>query len=210
MDEQTFRDADRPGEPLLTVAERAFRTSTRGAWAHRTPHSHEARSDTGAWRTSWLHALLGTTSRAPQTYLIALRHVAVTLDADPVWCRWWRASGWTECELGIVAEGRLDHLRPSADIRQDGGRIRANFTCAPPAGTRPADLLELAAAELTGMFEVIRQAIRLPALPPLPALPAPPPDAGELEVTTRALPAVPREPQQQGYLTLTQIQEFFG
>jgi hypothetical protein len=31
-----------------------------------------------------------------------------------------------------------------------------------------------------------------------------------MEVTTKPLPACPREMDQQGYLTLAQIQEFFG
>jgi hypothetical protein len=57
---------------------------------------------------------------------------------------------------------------------------------------------------------VIREAIGLPPLPPAPALPALPADAGavEVEVTTKSLPSPSRE--QQGYLTLAQIQEFFG
>jgi hypothetical protein len=44
-------------------------------------------------------------------------------------------------------------------------------------------------------------------VPPLPDLPDHP---DELEVTRRALPAEPGEVDAQGYLTLTQIQEFFG
>jgi hypothetical protein len=116
------------------------------------------------------------------------------------------------CELGIVAEGRLDHLRPSADIRVVDDKVRANFTCALPAsaGSRPEDLLALAVGEVTGIFEVIREAIGLPALPPLPELPELPADVRKVEVTTKALPSVPRELEPQGYLTLAQIQEFFG
>ena len=164
---------------------------------------------------AWLHPLMGSATRdgrAPQAYMIALRHVAVTLDADPAWRAWWRGSGAAACELGIVAEGRLDHLRPSADIRKVGDLVRANFTCALPQRdtARPADLFPLAVTEVTGMFAVIREAIGLPALPPVPALPDLPADTRELEVTTRALPSVPRELEPQGYLTLTQIQEFFG
>jgi hypothetical protein len=141
-----------------------------------------------------------------------LQHVAVTLDISPDWQAWWRQSGVAECELGIVAEGRLDHLRPSADIRKVDDKVRANFTCALPAsaGSRPADLLPLAAAEVAGIFEVIREAIGLPAVPAFPPLPDLPADVREVEVTTRALPSTPRELEQQGYLTLAQIQEFFG
>ncbi len=207
--------ADQPGELLLRVAQRAYRTSTRATWEHVTPVSHETGSNTDAWNASWLHPLLGTTTsngRAPQGYMIALQHVALTLDTDPAWQTWWRHSGVPECELGIVAEGRLDHLRPSADIRMVDDKVRANFTCALPTtvGGRPADLLHLATAELTGMFEVIREAIGLPAVPPVPPLPPWPDDVPDVEVTTRALPSVPRELEQQGYLTLAQIQEFFG
>ena len=163
----------------------------------------------------WLHPLLGSTTRdgrVPQAYMIALQHVAITLDHNIEWQVWWRASGVSECELGIVAEGRLDHLRPSADIRKVDDKVRANFTCALPsgAGSRPADLLELATAELRSMFEVIRLAIGLGTLPPVPPLPELPADVQDVEVTTRSLPSVPRELEQQGYLTLAQIQEFFG
>lgn len=163
----------------------------------------------------WLHPLLGSTTRdgrVPQAYMVALQHVAITLDRSPAWQVWWRDSGVSECELGIVAEGRLDHLRPSADIRKVDDKVRANFTCALPAdaGSRPADLLELATTELRSMFEVIRLAIGLAALPPVPPLPELPADTLEVEVTSRSLPSVPRELEQQGYLTLAQIQEFFG
>jgi hypothetical protein len=162
---------------------------------------------------TWLHPQLGTTTRddarAPKAYMAALQHVALTLDADPAWRLWWRGSGMTACELGIVAEDKLDHLRPSADIRRHGTRVRANFTsAAPPA---PADLLKQAAAELTGMFEVIREAMGLPRLPPMPALPELPAEAPTVEVTKKSLPSAPRELEhQQGYLTLAQIHEFFG
>ena len=60
------------------------------------------------------------------------------------------------------------------------------------------------------MFEVIREAIGLPALPPVPALPRLPPEVPAMEVTSKSLPSVPRELEQQGYLTLAQIHEFFG
>jgi hypothetical protein len=208
------RYAHRRGERLLPVAERAYRTSTRGAWEHTTPVSPETGSNTSAWSASWLHPMLGTTTRdgrAPQAYIVALQHVAVTLDTDPEWLAWWRSSGVTECELGIVAEGRLDHLRPSADIRLVDDKVRANFTCALPAsaGSRAVELLPLATTELVGMFEVIREAIGLPAVPPVPPLPALPPDV-PVEVTTKALPSVPRELEHQGYMTLAQIHEFFG
>ncbi|WP_157408215.1 hypothetical protein [Actinoplanes sp. N902-109] len=162
----------------------------------------------------WLHPHMGTTTitgHAPEAYMVALQHVVMTLDADPSWCHWWRASGIPECELGIVAESHLDHLRPSADIRQIDGRIRANFTCAAPptpAG-HPADLVPLAIREVTGMFEVIREAIGLATLPPVPPLPDLPDHTDTLEVTHRALPPDPGDTDP-GYLTLTQIQEFFG
>ena len=157
---------------------------------------------------TWLHPQMGTTTCAPRAYLAALRHVAVTLNADAGWHRWWRGSGTTACELGIVAEERWDHLRPSADIVKAGDRVRANFTSTPPAVT--TDLVHAATAELKEIFEVIREAIGLTALPPIPAVPALPPEAHNVEVTARPLPAGKREPDQQGYLTLTQIQEFFG
>lgn len=209
------RYADRPGDLLLPVAERAYRTSTRGTWNHRTPVGHETGANAAAWQASWLHPLLGTTTRdgrAPQAYIVALQHVTATLDTDPAWLAWWRRSGLVECELGIVAEGRLDHLRPSADIRRVDDRVRANFTCALPAsaGSRATDLLPPATTELVGMFQVIREAIGLPALPPVPPLPTLPADVPVVEVTTKSLPSVPRELEQQGYLTLAQIHEFFG
>jgi hypothetical protein len=204
--------ADPRGVLLLPVAERAYETSTRGVWTHRPPVSHETGSNLSAWSAHWLEPHLGTTTcddHPPRAYMIALQHVVVTLDADPAWRAWWRGSGALECELGIVAEGRLDHLRPSADIRKIRDRVRANFTCAPPPhGGRPADLFPIAVDEVTAMFEVIREAIGLPALPPVPALPALPEEPWEVEVTTKSLPPEPRE--QQGYLTLAQIQEFFG
>ena len=199
---------------LLPIAERAYATSTRSAWLHQPPVSHATGSNTDAWGAHWLHPHLGTTTpagRAPHSYMIALQHVAQTLDADPAWQRWWRQSGVPECELGIVAEGRLDHLRPSADIRKVEDQIRANFTCAVPlTDGRPADLLPLAATEVTDMFEVIREAIGLAPLPPVPHLPELPPEIRDVEVTTKPMPSRPRELDQQGYLTLAQIQEFFG
>jgi hypothetical protein len=67
-----------------------------------------------------------------------------------------------------------------------------------------------AVTEVRTMFEVIREAMALPDLPPDPE-PAPPPNsADEVPVTERALPSVPRELAGQGYLTLTQVQNFFG
>jgi hypothetical protein len=161
--------------------------------------------------TSWLHPHLGTPTGdggPPQAYMIALRHVALTLDADPGWRDWWRQSGLATCELGIVAEGPLDHLRPSADIRQVDGHLRANFTSALPTGR--AELVPRAATEVRAMFEVIREAMTLPALPPTPTLPTLPPDTPDVPMTTKPLPSVPHELEQQGYLTLAQIQEFFG
>jgi hypothetical protein len=146
---------------------------------------------------------------APQDYMIVLRHVALTLDADPAWRAWWRQSGLAACELGIVTEGSLDHLRPSADIRCLDDRLRANFTCAQPTGDE-AELPVRAAAEVRAMFEVIREAIALPRLPPTPPVPTLPPDVPDVPVTTKPLPDVPYELEQQGYLTLAQIQEFFG
>jgi hypothetical protein len=162
--------------------------------------------------SSWLHPHMGTTTGnggAPQDYMIVLRHVALTLDADPAWRAWWRGSGLAACELGIVAEGNLDHLRPSADIRRLADRLRANFTCALPTGDED-DLPSHAASEVRAMFEVIRQAMSLPALPPTPPLPRLPADVPDVPVTTMSLPEIRSDLQPQGYLTLSQIQEFFG
>jgi len=120
---------------------------------------------------SWLRPHLDATiDDGPQDYLIALRQVALALDADPAWESWWRRSGLVACELGIVTEGALDHLRPSADLRRCGDRLRAGFTCARPVPG--ADLTARAVAEVRAMFEVIGQAISMPALPPTPPLPA--------------------------------------
>jgi hypothetical protein len=203
--------ATAPGAQLLPVAERAYRTSTRADWQHQPAVSTRTGSNVAAWGTSWLHPHMGTTTgepHAPQDFMIALRHVALTLDADPTWRSWWLQSGLTACELGIVAEGKLDHLRPSADIRRCNDRLRANFTCALPSGD--ADLPTRAATEVRSMFEVIRQAMSLPGLPPTPHVPSLPADAPEVAVTTKPLPELPAEMEQQGYLTLAQIQEFFG
>ncbi|MEU4219769.1 hypothetical protein [Actinoplanes sp. NPDC026623] len=157
---------------------------------------------------------MGTTvdDRSPQEYMVALQHVVLALDGDPAWQGWWHRSGLRECELGIVAEGHVDHLRPSADIREVRGRVRANFTCAAPEDgvRRPAELFPLAVHEVTGMFEVIRQAIGLGPLPPTPPLPDLPDQAREFAVTRKAPPAETGEVEQQGYLTLIQIEEFFG
>src|SRR5689334_4364507 len=88
--------AGRSGAQLLPVAERAYRTSTRGDWQHRTAVSTRTGSNAAAWGDSWLHPHMGTTfgdGPAPQDYMIALRHVALTIDADPGWRSWWRQSG---------------------------------------------------------------------------------------------------------------------
>jgi hypothetical protein len=204
--------AGRPGSGLLRLAERAYRVSTRGEWQHEPAVSTRTGSNAAAWGESWLHPQMGTATGAggaPQDYLLALRHVALTLDADPAWRSWWRHSGLVVCELGIVAEGRLDHLRPSADIRRCDDRLRANFTCALPTGAG-ADFPGRAAAEVRAMFEVIREAMTLPPLPPTPPVSALPADLPELPVTAKPLPSMPIELEPQGYLTLTQIQEFFG
>jgi hypothetical protein len=204
--------AGRSGAQLLPVAERAYRTSTRGDWEHQPAVSTRTGSNAAAWDGSWLHPHMGTTTgggRAPQAYMIALRHVALTLDGDRAWRSWWRRSGLRACELGIVAEGKLDHLRPSADIRRFDDRLKANFTCALPTGGDP-DLAGRAVSEVRSMFEVIRQAMSMPALPPTPPVPALPADVPEVAVTTKALPSTPQEQEPQGYLTLAQIQEFFG
>ncbi len=174
-------------------------------------------------RGSWLRPHLGTTTgggHAPSEYVVALQHVALVLDADPGWRRWWEQSGLSACELGIVAEGRLDHLRPSADIRRLDDRLQANFTCALPVGTPPDDTpltpdrrelaTRTATEEVRAMFEVIRQALTLPALPPTPPMPSLPTDVPDVPVTAKGLSDGRREPEQQGYLTLTQIQEFFA
>jgi hypothetical protein len=201
-------------ESLLPVAERAYTTSTRADWAYQPAVSYETGSNVAAWGTHWLSPHLGTTTtagRAPQAYMIALQHVAVTLDSDAAWHRWWLHSGVPECELGIVTEGQLDHLRPSADIRKAGDQVRANFTCAVPAADRrAAELVPVAVTEVTEMFEVIREAIGLPPLPSVPHLPELPSEAHEVEVTAKPLSAEQPEVDQQGYLTLAQIQEFFG
>ena len=165
--------ADRPALQLIPVAERAYRISTRGDWKHEPVVSTQTGANTVAWGSSWLHPHMGTTTgegRAPQDYMIALRHVALTLDADPAWRSWWRRSGLSACELGIVAEGNLDHLRPSADIRRLDDRLRANFTCALPTGYE-TDLPTRATFEVRAMFEVIRQAMSMPDLPPTPPVP---------------------------------------
>jgi hypothetical protein len=225
MDEQTFwdrgvlpapdapaRHADRPGTQPLPAAGRAFRTSTRGDWKYETVVDTHTGSNAAAWDSSWLHPHMGTTTgcgRAPQDYMIALQHVARTLDADPAWRAWWRRSGLAACELGIVAEGSLDHLRPSADIRRLDDRLRANFTCAQPTGAG-SELATRAASEVRAMFEVIRQAMSLPDLPPTPPVPTLPADVPDVAVTTKPLPEAPYDLEQQGYLTLAQIQEFFG
>jgi hypothetical protein len=169
------------------------------------------RRHTAAWDSSWLHPRMGTTTGrgAPQDYMIALRHVALVLDADPAWRSWWHRSGLAACELGIVAEGNLDHLRPSADIRRLADRLRANFTCALPT-VDETDLPARATSEVRAMLEVIRQAMALPDLPPTPPVPRLPADVPDVPVTTRPLPEISPDLQPQGYLTLTQIQEFFG
>jgi hypothetical protein len=187
-------------------------TSGRGDWRHETVVSIYTSANSAAWDTSWLHPHMGTTTghgRAPQDYMIALRHIALTLNADPAWRSWWRRSGLTACELGIVAEGNLDHLRPSADIRRLDDRLRANFTCALPTGDE-SELAVRAASEVRAMFEVIRQAMALPDLPPTPPVPRLPADVPDVPVTTKQLSEIPPDLEPQGYLTLAQIQEFFG
>jgi hypothetical protein len=202
--------ADGPAAQLLSVAELAYRTSTRSEWLHRPEPDTRTGANAAAWGGSWLHPHMGTTGEgsAPQDFMIALRHVALTLDEDQAWRSWWGRSGLTACELGIVAEGKLDHLRPSADIRRCDDRLRANFTCALPIDG--ADLPTRAAAEVRAMFEVIRQAMSMPTLPPTPPVPTLPPDVAEMPVTTKPLPELPADLEPQGYLTLAQIQEFFG
>ncbi|GLY05993.1 MULTISPECIES: hypothetical protein [Actinoplanes] len=160
----------------------------------------------------WLHPRLGAATRdgrAPRHYLVALQQAVQTLDADPHWQRWWDVSGFSGCcELGIVTEGQ-DHLRPSADIHGVDDQLRANFTCAlPRACSDPDELAQQAASEVRTMFEVIREAMALPDLPPAPQTSVPPSDV--LPVTAKDLPAVPHELKPQGYLTLTQVQEFFS
>jgi hypothetical protein len=66
------------------------------------------------------------------------------------------------------------------------------------------------ATEVRAMFEVIREAMTLPPLPATPPVRPLPPDVDDVPVTTRPLPSVPYELEPQGYLTLAQIQEFFG
>jgi hypothetical protein len=164
---------------------------------------------------SWLHPHLGATTAsgpAPSEYGVALRHVALTLDADPRWRSWWRESGLSACELGIVAEGPLGHPRPSADIRRLDDRLQANFTCAlparaPAAGDRPDLATRTATGEIRAMFEVIRQALTMPALPPTPPVPSLPPDVPDVPVTTKCLPEAGDDPE---HIPLTQIQEFFA
>ncbi|WP_230859681.1 hypothetical protein [Actinoplanes aureus] len=163
----------------------------------------------------WLHPRLGTATRdgrAPRHYLVALQHAVQTLDADPRWQQWWRGSGFAGCELGIVTEGQYDHLRPSADIRRVDDQLRANFTCElPPPGSDREELARRATTEVRTMFEVIREAMALPDLPPTPEPSTPPADADDdVPVTAKGLPSIPRELEQQGYLTLTQVQDFFG
>jgi hypothetical protein len=67
----------------------------------------------------------------------------------------------------------------------------------------------VAVDELTGMFEVIREAMRLPALPAVPPLPALPPHPSRVPVTTKPFPHPPTD-LEHGYQTLAQIQEFFA
>ncbi|MEV6844351.1 DUF4240 domain-containing protein [Actinoplanes sp. NPDC051411] len=203
---------DRPAAQLMPIAEQAYRISTRTDWQHEPAVDTGTGANTAAWGSSWLHPHMGTTTGegdAPQDYMIALQHVALTLNADPAWRSWWRRSGLAACELGIVAEGNLDHLRPSADIRRLDDRLRANFTCALPR-REETDLPVRATSEVRSMFEVIRQAMSMPDLPPTPPVPRLPADVRAVTVTTRPLPEIPADLEPQGYLTLAQIQEFFG
>jgi Protein of unknown function (DUF4240) len=203
---------DRPAAQLVPVAERAYRISTRADWQHEPAVDTHTGANIAAWGSSWLHPHMGTTTGeggAPRDYITALQHVALTLDADPAWRSWWRRSGLAACELGIVAEGNLDHLRPSADIRRLEDRPRANFTCALPARD-DTDLAARATFEVRAMFEVIRQAMSMPDLPPTPPVSRLPADVPAVAVTTKPLPEIPADLEPQGYLTLAQIQEFFG
>jgi hypothetical protein len=167
----------------------------------------------------WLRPAVGATTpdgHPPQAYLAALRHVIIALDTDPDWRRWWSASGVPACELTVFADGYLDRLGPSADVRKDRGGVRAAFTCAVPAydGTDPAVLVAPAVAELTGMLEVIREAVGLSLLPPVPPLAGLPPGVLDGEVASVDPPPVPAEPaahgRPHGCITLAQIQRFLG
>jgi hypothetical protein len=204
--------AERHAAQLLRVPERAYRISTRNDWQHEPAVDTHTGANTAAWGSSWLHPHMATTTGeggAPQDYMVALQHVALTLDADPTWRSWWRRSGLSACELGIFAEGNLDHLRPSADIRRLDDRLRANFTCALPRRD-DTDLPARATCEVLDMFEVIRQAMSMPDLPPTPPVPHLPADVPAVRVTTKPLPEISSDLEPQGYLTLAQIQEFFG
>ncbi|GIE89318.1 hypothetical protein Are01nite_57980 [Actinoplanes regularis] len=180
-----------------------------------TPEFHEPPPNPGTMRDMdefWLHPRLGTATRggrAPRHYLIALQHAVHVIDADPRWRQWWLRSGMRGCHLGIVTEG-CDHLRPSADIRRVGDQLRANFTCALPSACSDQELMRRAMTEVRTMLEVIRAAMALPALPPDPEAAPPPSSADDVPVIEKALPSVPRELAEQGYLTLTQVQNFFG
>ena len=71
--------ANRPGHAVAARRGAGLPDRHPGAWEHRTPVSHETGSNADAWRDSWLHPLMGTTTRdgrAPQAYMIALQHVA--------------------------------------------------------------------------------------------------------------------------------------
>jgi hypothetical protein len=196
------------GTALLTVAPRAFRISTGRPWDHTPPVSHDAGANTDAWGERWLCPSTGSVTphgHPPLAYLAAVRHVMAVLDADRGWRRWWRAAGVPRCELTVFADGYLDHLGPSADIQGSTDRIRATFTCAVPAGH---DLLTPATAEVVGMLGVIRAALALPALPAVGDMPAHLP-ADDEHVTPLAPPELLRLGGQQGYITLTQIQEFY-
>lgn len=201
------------GTTLLTVAPRAFAVSTGQPWHHSPPVSHRTGANTDAWGDRWLRPFIGSVTpdgRPPVAYLTALQHVMAVLDAEPGWQAWWRASGVPRCELTVFADGYLDHLGPSADIRGGANRIRATFTCAIPSGT---DLLTPATAEVVEMLGVIRAAMVLPELPDVPVMPAVP-DAGPAGRDQADPPGTPPElvrlGERQGYLTLAQIQEFYG
>ena len=164
----------------------------------------------------WLRPAVGATTpdgRPPHAYLAALRSVIIALDSDPDWRRWWAASGVPACELTIFADGYLDRLGPSADVRKDRRQVRAAFTCAVPAydGPDPAPLVAPAVAELTGMLEVIREAVGLSLLPPVPPLAGVLPGALlDDEVAVVEPPSVPSTGERPGCITLTQIQQFLG